>query len=389
MYMTNLLVETLPQSQRTQETLEHLGLDGDYDYVVVQLLLSRSLKRLINGLTDEEATTWKDDFHKRITTSFEGQGLEVIGLLNLQPMVRTVVIRMEHVDSWQCALSQGFERVNDMTFQAYDTRFIGCFGGIVSDFFAIGKSYKGARAIADYRYIIGKGECSFYDQLDLDEGYSLLEYKYIHLFEETLGKEDWAGIYELLNTIKTKLKENWINNSKAMYVYKEIYSATIRHLFQKPEQYKEEIERLNTGIIQFDDLFDDINEIHTYYMTVFDVISEISAYQLVNPHVKKTLQIIRTRYNEPITLNSVSDELGLSKEYLSRLFRSEMDHNFKSYLTTVRLEKAKELLKETEKDINTIRGLVGYQSPTQFVRAFKAYEGMTPSKYRQVSAKRT
>ncbi len=394
MYTTNLLVETLPKSQRTQETLERLGLVEDGSYIVLQLLLSSDLKELIDSMNGDEAISWKEDFHGFIKESLEdhfgnGDFLRLICLLNLQPMVRTLVLQTgESYEVSQDFLSDRFQGLNKKISHKYQTQVTGCFGSLVKDFFQIGKSYKGARELQDYHLIIGKGKCAFFDKFARDEKYSLVEYKYLHLFEDALKEEDWTGAQELLDTIKDNLMKHRMINSKTTYVYKELYSATIRHLFQRPEEYKDEIEFLNMGIIHFDSLFDDVGEIHDYYMKVFHLISEISQYDSMNPHIRKSLQILQTRYNEALTLEGVAEELGLSKEYLSRLFKQEMENNFKTYLTTFRLEKAKGLLKESNKDINHIRDAVGYQSPTQFVRAFKAYEGMTPSKYRQISRHR-
>ncbi len=401
MYTTNILVETLPKSQRTEETLSKLGLAEGGKYIVLQLLLSRDLKNLIDSMNGDKAISWKEDFHQCIKESLENYRQEyykfnLISLLNLQPMIRTLVIHidrekvglMNRQEGLNEVLTKLFNGLNSKTEERYHTKFTGCFGTSVEDFFYIGKSYKGARQLQDYHFIIGKGKCAFIDFFTQNEKHSLLEYKYLRLFEDALRGEDWVGVEELLLTIKNNLIKHRMLDSKTTYLYKELYSVTIRQLFLKPDQYKEEIEMLNLGIIHFDSLFDDVNEIHDYYMKVFNIISEISQYDSINPHIRKSLQIIQTRYNQAISLEEVADELGLTKEYLSRLFKKEVESNFKSYLTRVRLEKAKGLLKESKKDINHIRDAVGYQSPSQFVRAFKAYEGMTPSKYRQISRHR-
>lgn len=388
MYITNLLVETLPESQRTDQTLSNLGLDGSYRYVAIQLPLSRRLKQRINELNDEATSRWKEAFHDLLLSCFEVPGFKVIGLLNLQPMVRTIVVQMERGmddDAAIGSLKKIFQTLNGKIDSNYGTMVTACVGGIVASFFEIGQSYKKARKLTDYRYVIGKGNCAFFDRIDLPEDHSLVEYKYIHLFESMIKNEDWGGLSDILTSIKNRLISGWVNNSKTAYVYKELFSTTIRHLFEKPDRYMEEIETLNTGIIHFDDLFDDVVDIDVYYREVFELIGELSQYNHIGPHVKKALQIIRNSFSEPITLESVADDLGLSKEYLSRLFKSEMAYNFKAYLTMVRMENAKTLLKTTSKNVHQIRELSGYQTPTQFLRAFKAYEGMTPTKYRQHS----
>lgn len=386
MYVTNLLVETLPKSQRTDAVLHKLDIHGEQRYILAQLVLSRSMKNTINSKTEEEAIVWKSDFHDLLGKELTNEYVEVISILNLQPIVRTIVIRLSNDLSEEESLeelSKVFQQLNTTLVRLYGTKVIGCYGSIVNDFFLLGRSYKKARELQEYHYIVGLGRCAFYDGFIAEDQVSLVEYKFLHLFEELLHKDDWLSLGELLTTIKDSVIKNRINDSKTMYIYKEVFSSTIRYLFDQSESYTEEIEKLNRGIIKFEHLFDDVEEIHVYYMSVFSSISESELYKHINPHIRKALSTIHKKYMEVVSLQSVSSELQISEEYLSRLFKAEMDCNFKQYLTSYRLTKAKELLVETSKDINYIRSAVGYQSPTQFVRAFKSFEGITPSKYRK------
>ncbi len=388
MYMTNLLVETLPKTERTAHDLHGLGVTSEGSYIAMQLILSRPLKNIINGKSEEEAIIWKKEFHERLIKGFTTENIEVISILNLQPIVRTFVVKVSNNISVAKAykfLREAFQQLNEGMISYYQTEVIGCFGTIVDAFFSIGKSYKKAREIQEYHYIVGLGKCTFFDISYSEDQFTLVEYKHLHFFDELLLKEEWISVFDVLETIRISLIDNKINDSKTMYIYKEIFSSTIRYLFKQPEKYKKEIQILNEGIIRFEHLFDDVNEIQSYYMTVFNAVSHIDLYNGLHPYIKKTLHIIHTRYSEPINLESVADELDISFEYLSRLFKKEMNFNFKKYLTNYRLQKAKEQLTSTSKDVNYIREAVGYQSRTQFIRAFKASEGMTPSRYRQLS----
>ena len=57
--------------------------------------------------------------------------------------------------------------------------------------------------------------------------------------------------------------------------------------------------------------------------------------------------MIDKSYKEPISLNSVAEQLNITPQYLSRLFMKEMSRSFVDYLTSYRMERAKNLLQDT------------------------------------------
>lgn len=98
--------------------------------------------------------------------------------------------------------------------------------------------------------------------------------------------------------------------------------------------------------------------------------------------VRRAIQEINEHYIEAISLNSVAEKLKITPQYLSKIFMKETSVTFVSYLTTVRMEKAKLLLKNTNKKINFICQQVGYPDPKYFCTLFKKEVGITPNQYR-------
>lgn len=92
---------------------------------------------------------------------------------------------------------------------------------------------------------------------------------------------------------------------------------------------------------------------------------------------------LKTHYMEDLTLTGVAALYGLSPNYFSTLFKKMSGSNFISWLTKLRIEKAKRLLMETDLTIRDIAGQVGYYSTSFFIRSFKKIEGRTPSEYRK------
>lgn len=102
--------------------------------------------------------------------------------------------------------------------------------------------------------------------------------------------------------------------------------------------------------------------------------------------IREIQMFIRQHYADNISLNSLAEQFYLHPNYLSRLFKEKTGQNFIDYLTEVRMEKVKELLKNSDQKIVEICDLTGYDNPRYFSKVFKQYTGMTPSEYRESSA---
>lgn len=98
--------------------------------------------------------------------------------------------------------------------------------------------------------------------------------------------------------------------------------------------------------------------------------------------VKKTKNIINETYKEQLTLVSLSEKVFISSSYLSRIFKKEEGITFNEYLTKVRIDKAIELLKNTNLKSYQVAESVGIHDPHYFSRIFKKITGESPSRYR-------
>jgi len=86
---------------------------------------------------------------------------------------------------------------------------------------------------------------------------------------------------------------------------------------------------------------------------------------------------------EDFDLTQLADRAGLSKFHFHRLFKSAVGISPAHYHLNLRLEKAKRLLRETEKSIITIALEVGYTNPSHFAQLFRRETGLPPSDYRR------
>ena len=100
--------------------------------------------------------------------------------------------------------------------------------------------------------------------------------------------------------------------------------------------------------------------------------------------IREAKNYIRLHYKDALTLEKVSGVVDLNASYLSALFKKETGKTFLEYLTKVRMDKAKEMLKETNETISAICQEVGYSDTKYFVKCFQKYTGLKPNQYRKV-----
>ncbi|HHX18632.1 MAG TPA: helix-turn-helix transcriptional regulator, partial [Clostridium sp.] len=106
-----------------------------------------------------------------------------------------------------------------------------------------------------------------------------------------------------------------------------------------------------------------------------------------SPKLKELIQAsvnyINNNYERDISLTDISKYVFLSSSYFTRAFKEEMGVSPINYLLTVRVERAKELLKETDAKISDIALSVGFSNQQRFNDIFKKYTKKTPLQYRK------
>jgi len=103
--------------------------------------------------------------------------------------------------------------------------------------------------------------------------------------------------------------------------------------------------------------------------------------------IVKALNLIHENYAVMGSIEELSRMLGVSKYKFSRLFHATCGMTAVQYLTKVRMEKAMELLRQTELDLREIARLTGYSDDNYFNKVFRKSTGVSPGKFR--SSKRT
>lgn len=130
---------------------------------------------------------------------------------------------------------------------------------------------------------------------------------------------------------------------------------------------EEDLSRVLTAILkERGETEEEAKQSHVYDKTIDNVISDI-----------------REHYMEDISLTSLAAKYNISMARLSEMIKEHLQLNFSDYIASLRIQRAKELLRDESLSIQEIAEIVGYNDYFYFTKVFKKVEGISPSKYRK------
>ena len=98
--------------------------------------------------------------------------------------------------------------------------------------------------------------------------------------------------------------------------------------------------------------------------------------------VYKAIDFTKRHYSEKFTLDDVAEHVGLSRTYLSSVFKKATGVGLFEYVNRYRVEVSKMLLVDTEMNMVEVAGECGFQDQSYFTRVFKKLVGVSPKRYR-------
>ncbi|MBQ8233289.1 MAG: helix-turn-helix domain-containing protein [Lachnospiraceae bacterium] len=256
-------------------------------------------------------------------------------------------------------------------------------GNVVESIYHIHDSYAKAKEVIRYSETSGN-KVLFYLELAQSEDV----YYYPREFDDKIYNYAIAGRAEEAKAIIQSLyKENFEQRSRMLSVRAiEILKNRLRDsLISISGKYDVCID---DAVVQLDRE----QNVKNYFDFVYDSIDLITEEikdkkkSLQNHTVVKMMDYIQENYSDnALSLKQISLKFGFHETYISRLFKAEYGENLSGIIEKLRIEKACELIKNTDIKIGDIAEKVGYTSDLSFRRAFKKVTGMNPGEYRENS----
>ena len=129
----------------------------------------------------------------------------------------------------------------------------------------------------------------------------------------------------------------------------------------------------------------DLNQLRQWFANKIGIAArnvKSKKHEYSNSVVEQAKRYIQNNYRKDLSLESVSRKVDMSSYYFSKLFKDVAGMNFIEYVTKIRMEAAKKLLKDDTVSVKEVCLKCGYGDPNYFSRIFKKYVGITPSEFR-------
>lgn len=148
-----------------------------------------------------------------------------------------------------------------------------------------------------------------------------------------------------------------------------------------PAQSDEDLQNVAKEVYSFRHFSDIVKMIEHYLSLTVDIFEQEQSAS--NYAVYQVEQYIRSHYNEDLTLNTLADLVYLNPNYLSNVFAQVTGCTLNKYIKQIRMEKAQELLLNTNMKVTDISQAVGYSNTSYFCKSFQKLFGTTPERFRQ------
>lgn len=168
---------------------------------------------------------------------------------------------------------------------------------------------------------------------------------------------------------------------------KEAIELSVEEYILKPVNSDELYQLFSRLKVRLDDESEkrrNLENLQRYYQESIKFFNDQTLDSNVYDLVEKARNYILEHFNEcDLSVDRICSVLNVTPNYFSTLFRKKTGDTFITYLTKLRMEKAKWLLENTDEKAYMIAGMVGYDEPNYFSYVFKKTYGISPSKYRQ------
>ncbi|WP_026529165.1 response regulator transcription factor [Butyrivibrio sp. VCD2006] len=134
--------------------------------------------------------------------------------------------------------------------------------------------------------------------------------------------------------------------------------------------------------VNFDELSDLVDRLKIK-LGEMDMLEDAPASSTDRKLIRDMTDYLNNHLDEEISLKILGEVFYLTPNYISRVFRDELGVNYLSYLTHLRIEKAKELLARTDMGIAEISEAAGFNDYRVFTKVFKRYENVPPTQFRK------
>lgn len=360
-----------------------LGLDITAIYYNIVLLKIISLKH-----DEEEYSGSVFDAYEKMIEEANAAGALVFDR-NMEG--KALVFKADSIEDLTRIQSECIEKMKVIGDKYESIRYFGGIGKPVGRLRELGDSFDVASHAFAHRFFVD--DCAFFSIGDApvkavsdnsefklsDIDVKGLDRKRVIEFIKT-GDKDEIGYFlsEIAENLGPKAIES---NLFRQYATMDVYFA-VASVIDELGYSRDEIEQFNINSSDTQDVESMLNYLNRIIAKAIEL-RDAKANSKYNDVVDRIIEYINEHFaDEELSLNYLAQEFNFSPNHLSMMFSQQTGMTFIKYLTDYRMNRAKELLRCTNKRSVDISVEVGYKDPHYFSYCFKKYQGVTPTQYR-------
>ncbi|MBN7575774.1 response regulator transcription factor [Clostridium beijerinckii] len=263
-------------------------------------------------------------------------------------------------------------------------------GAMISSHRDLHRSYKEAIESLNYKFIFGYNKVLFFDSIRgykkkntdiLMINFDLIS-NHIKLCKEDEVKSYISQIYDCIIEGKQNIEQDLIINGSlelliCIFNAAKEFNINAKDLLSFKNHAFSEIENVRDINALKEKLLESVAEI-------FNIIRQLKNKKFSKVVSNSIKHIEKKYYSQEISLKTLSNSMNINSAYLGRIFKTETGEFFTDYLNKVRIDKAKELLLNTNLKASDISVKVGFVNNNYFYTIFKKYTGINPGDFRKV-----
>jgi len=305
----------------------------------------------------------------------EKSGIAIV--VNLSP---------ESVTSFKSDIIHLFNEIKSKAYEVYDGTFTITIGNPYKGSENVETSFEEAKNLVKYRLIHGSDKITAAWDSGIDESN---EYYYPSSIEKHIFNFLKLGnsreLMESVDDFFGEIREKNLSYDNILQIINNLLGGIVKYMLNE-HLNPGEVFSTDKSLYQHLSTLETLDEIRQWIKNIFASIIEYTRIlkSSQNKYIMKVQEYIHEHYGEDINFEELADTIGVSYSYLRRLYNEKLNMSITDYLNNYRIEKAKNLLKNSSLTLQKIAQSVGYSNIQSFKRYFKKYEGITPSEYKKI-----
>lgn len=271
-------------------------------------------------------------------------------------------------------------KVHNKIFNDYEINCYFAVSNMLESPYTLTEEYSNIEQLMEQRFFISNNYIFFYDsQISLESTDEKFDDTMVKNIQYDIKAKDFLSLRKHVDYL---IKKYGAHNSFSQMYVKFILSNIYKDVYEEIRKVKESDLNEKIDKIYFCRTIQEISEILN---NIINNLEEQYSKEISNDRheVEMVKNYIYKNYGDDLSLEKLAEYVYMTPSYLSSIFKKATNMGINNFIKNYRMEKARDMLENTNIRIKDIGNMVGYSNTSYFCQSFREFYGLTPEKYRQ------